>query len=165
MSATFTYPAGNPGAAATNPQSMVLDFANTTQFGANFGVNNLTQNGYTSGQLTGFSTAADGTILGKYSNGQTKTIGQIVLANFRNPQGLQNQSDNQWSETPGSGQPLVGAPGSSSLGIIQASSVENSNVDLTAQLVNLITAQRDYQANAQTIKTQDQIMQTLMSLR
>jgi flagellar hook protein FlgE len=151
-----------PGA---NPLSMVLDFSPSTQYGASFGVNQLTQNGYTSGQLSGFNTGPNGIIQGTYSNGQSKNLGQIVLANFADPQGLQSQGNNQWSETTASGAALVGAPASGSLGVIQAGATEASNVDLTAELVNLITAQRNYQANAQTIKTEDQIQQTLVNLR
>jgi flagellar hook protein FlgE len=160
LSPTFAVAGG-----ATTPQTINLSFANTTQYGAPFGVNTLNQNGYTSGQLTGFSTSPNGTISGNYSNGQTKNIGQIVLANFANPQGLQPQSNNQWTETTASGTPLVGAPGSASLGTLQSGAVEDSNVDLTAELVNLITAQNNYQANAQSIKTQDAIMSTLINLR
>ncbi len=151
-----------PGAA---PQSLTFDFSNSSQYGGSFGVNSLTQDGYTSGRLNGFSTGADGTILGRYSNGQTKAMGQMLLTNFTNPQGLQPVGNNEWVETFASGGPLVGVPGSASLGLLQSSAVEDSNVDLTAELVNMITAQRVYQANAQTIKAQDQILQTLVSLR
>ena len=150
---------------ATTPQAMTVDFSGSSQYGAAFGVNSLAQDGYTSGQLSGFSTAADGTIQGRYSNGQTKNLGQIVLANFSDPQGLQPQGNNQWVETFTSGAPLVSTPGSGSLGVIQSAAVEDSNVDLTSELVNMITAQRVYQANAQTIKTQDQVLQTLVNLR
>ena len=158
-SAPFT-PAG--GGAA---QTVSFNFAGTSQFGSTFGVNSLTQDGYTSGHMTGFSTGSDGIVTGRYSNGQTKPLGQVVLANFSNAQGLQPQGNNQWVETATSGAPLVGVPGSSSLGVLQTSATEDSNVDLTAELVNMITAQRAYQANAQTIKTQDQIMQTIVNLR
>ena len=150
---------------ATTPQAMVMDFSTTSQYGSAFGVNQLTQNGYTSGQLSGFNTSADGTIQGRYSNGQTKNLGQIVLANFSNPQGLLDQGNNLWVETSTSGSPLVGAPTTGSLGTLQSGAVESSNVDLTAELVNMITAQRVYQANAQTIKTQDSVLQTLVNLR
>lgn len=150
------------GAAA---QTLSLDFAATSQFGGIFGVNSLSQDGYTSGRLTGFSTGADGMVTGRYSNGQSQTLGQVVLANFSNPQGLQPLGANNWAETSTSGTPLVGAPGSSSLGVLQTSAVEDSNVDLTAELVNMITAQRVYQANAQSVKTQDQVLQTIVNLR
>lgn len=158
-SAAFT-PAG--GAAA---QTLSINFASTSQFGSTFGVNSLSQNGYTSGHMTGFSTGSDGMVTGRYSNGQTKTLAQVVLANFSNPQGLQPLGNNQWAETSTSGTPLVGPPGSASLGVLQTSAVEDSNVDLTAELVNMITAQRVYQANAQTVKTQDQVLQTIVNLR
>ena len=96
-------------------------------------------------------------MLGRYTNGETRTLGQIVLASFPNPNGLQPLGNNAWAETSTSGQPVLGAPGSGSLGVLQSGAVEESNVDLTQELVDMITAQRVYQANAQTIKTQDQV--------
>lgn len=150
---------------STTPQPMKMDFNNSTQFGAAFGVTTLNQNGYTSGQLSGFSTSADGTILGRYTNGQSKALGQVVLANFANEQGLQSLGNNEWSVSATSGQALVGRPGTASLGVLQSGAVEDSNVDLTAELVNMIMAQRVYQANAQTIKAQDTIMQTITNIR
>jgi flagellar hook protein FlgE len=142
-----------------------LDLTGSTQFGNLFGVNRIAQDGYTSGRLSGLSVATDGTVQGRYTNGQTRNLAQVVLAKFNNPNGLLSIGGNQWQETSASGQPLVGVPGSGALGALQSASVEESNVDLTAELVNMITAQRAYQANAQTIKTQDQIMQTLVNLR
>lgn len=153
------------GTGSTTPQPLMFNFVNTTQFGATFAVNELTQNGYTSGQLSGFSTSADGTVVGRYTNGESKALGQILLANFANPQGLQPLGNNEWMSSASSGPPLVGTPGSSSLGVVQSSAVEDSNVDLTAELVNMIVAQRVYQANAQTIKTQDSVLQTITNLR
>jgi flagellar hook protein FlgE len=150
---------------SSTPQPMTLDFNNTTQFGAPFGVTTLNQNGYTSGQLSGFSTSGDGTIMGRYTNGQSQALGQVVLANFANEQGLQPLGNNEWSISATSGQPLVGKPGTASLGELQSGAVEDSNVDLTAELVNMIMAQRVYQANAQTIKAQDTIMQTITNIR
>ena len=150
---------------AVSPLVFAVDFTGTTQFGSAFGINDLTQDGSTSGRLSGFSVGSDGVILGRYTNGQTLAQGQIVLANFTNPQGLQPLGGNQWGETPQSGQSLVGAPNTGSLGVLQASAVEDSNVDLTNELVEMITAQRVYQANAQTIKTQDSVLQTLVNLR
>lgn len=149
----------------TTPQLLDFTFSDTTQFGSSFGVNTMSQDGYTSGRMAGFSIGSDGTIQGRYTNGQTRSLGQLALANFANPQGLQQMGDNQWTESATSGAPVVGAPGSASLGMLQSSSTEDSNVDLTAELVNMIVAQRSYQANAQTIKTQDAIQQTLMNLR
>ena len=150
-------------------QAITFDFnsptAGTTQYGSPFAVNTLTQDGYASGQLNSTSTSADGTIMGRYSNGQTRSLGQIVLANFTGVQGLQDIGNNSWVQTAASGNPLVGPPGSGGLGTLQSSATEDSNVDLTAALVNMITAQRVYQANAQTIKTEDTLMQTVVNLR
>lgn len=142
-----------------------VNFNGSTQYGSAFGTNRLEQDGYAAGHLVGLSVGDDGVIQGRYSNGQTFSQGQIVLANFTNPNGLQSLGNNQWSESSVSGPALIGAPNTSNLGSLTASSVEESNVDLTAELVNLITQQRNYQANAQSIKTQDQVMQTLVNLR
>lgn len=145
--------------------SFNLDLTGTTQYGVDFGVNLLTQDGYTSGRLTGVNVGSDGVLQGRYSNGKSQSLGQVVLANFVNPNGLQQLGANQWAETSDSGQPLPGTPGQGSLGAIQSGAVEESNVDLTAELVNMITQQRAYQANAQSIKTQDSVLQTLVNLR
>jgi len=152
---------------AASPLAFPLTFPVTemTQFGVNFAASALTQDGFTTGRIAGFSIGDDGTILGRYTNGQTRAQGQIVLANFVNAQGLGALGNNQWAETADSGQALVAAPGSGSLGTLQSGALEEANVDLTAELVNMITAQRIYQANAQTIRTQDQVMQTLVNLR
>ncbi|AIO65541.1 flagellar hook protein FlgE [Burkholderia oklahomensis] len=149
---------------AANPQNLTLDLTGTTQYGGKNGINNLTQNGFASGVLTTFSIGADGKLTGNYSNGQTSTLGQIVLANFNNPNGLVSVGNNQYVETAASGVPQISAPGSTNHGTLQGSALENSNVDLTSQLVKLITAQRNYQANAQTIKTQQTVDQTLINL-
>ena len=153
------------GADAGGTQNVSVDVSKVTQFGSIFGVTELTQDGYGAGRLSGFSIGADGVIQARYSNGQSHAQGQVALANFVNPQGLAPLGGNAWAETSTSGQPLVGAPGSGNLGVMQSGAVENSNIDLTAELVNMITAQRTYQANAQTIRTQDQVMQTLVNLR
>ena len=150
---------------ATATQTFNIDFSESTQFGSAFGTNSLTQDGYTSGRLTGVSVSDDGVISGNYSNGKTRNLGQVALANFTNPNGLTSLGGNQWAETDASGTALVGTPNSGTLGVLKSSTVEESNVDLTAELVNMITQQRAYQASAQTIKTQDQIMQTLVNLR
>jgi flagellar hook protein FlgE len=147
------------------PVTLTIDYSASTQFGSNFSINSLAQDGYTSGRLAGFNTGADGIIMGRYSNGQSRALGQVVLTSFANPNGLQSLGGNAWSESSTSGAPLVGIPNTGSLGVLQSSAVEDSNTDLTAELVNMITAQRYYQANAQTIKTQDQVLQTLVNLR
>ncbi|KVF79493.1 flagellar biosynthesis protein FlgE [Burkholderia sp. FL-7-2-10-S1-D7] len=149
---------------SASPQSLTLDLTGTTQYGGKDGVNNLAQDGYASGTLTTFSIGADGKLTGNYSNGQTAVLGQIVLANFNNPNGLVNLGGNQYAESSASGVPQISSPGSTNHGSLQGSALENSNVDLTSQLVNLITAQRNYQANAQTIKTQQSVDQTLINL-
>jgi flagellar hook protein FlgE len=150
---------------AVTPVAFTLDYSGTTQFGSPFGVNNLAQDGFASGRLAGFSVSNNGTIVGNYTNGQTRNLGQVVTADFRNPQGLAPLGNNVWLDTAQSGQPIVGVPSTGSLGTLQSSAVEDSNVDLTAELVNMITAQRNYQANAQTIKTQDAVLQTLVNMR
>ena len=154
-----------PVSTGAAPIAMTLEVTGSTQFGSVFGVNSITQDGYSSGKLTGFAIAADGLISGRYSNGQSRAQGQVVLSNFTNPHGLQLLGGNQWAETSASGVPLTGAPISGNLGALQSGAVESSNVDLTAELVSMITAQRVYQANAQTIKTQDSVLQTLVNLR
>ena len=150
---------------AVTPIAMQINFTGTTQFGSDFGVTALSQDGYTSGRLVGFDVADDGTISGRYTNGQANTLGQVVLANFANPQGLRPTGNNLWQETNDSGSAIIGAPQTGSMGSLQSAAVEDSNVDLTQELVNMITAQRVYQANAQTIKTQDQVLQTIVNLR
>ncbi|NRF70330.1 flagellar hook protein FlgE [Aquincola sp. S2] len=142
-----------------------LDVGQATQYGAAFSVTDLTQDGYAPGQLTGVSIDKTGIIKAQYSNGQSKAAGQLVLATFRNPQGLQPMGGNAWSASFGSGDPIIGAAGQGNFGLLQSGALEESNVDLTAELVNMITAQRAYQANAQSIKTEDQVLQTLVNLR
>ena len=151
---------------STSPMSVAFDVTGTTQFGNANEVNKLTQNGYTSGVLSSFAIEQDGTVTGKYSNEQTQALGKIVLSSFMNPNGLKSLGGNLWTETAASGGPLTGSPGDGTkLGGLTSGAVEASNVDLTSELVNLIIAQRTYQANAQTVKTQDQVLQTLVNLR
>jgi flagellar hook protein FlgE len=154
-----------PSTGAKDTLPIKLNFAGSTQYGADTDEKKTTQDGYTAGHLQHFSAGPDGIILGHYSNGQSKPLGQIVLANFTNPQGLEPLGNNAYAESSESGTPMVGIPDTGSLGALQSSATEASNVDLTAELVNMITAQRVYQANAQTIKTQDSVLQTLVSLR
>src|SRR5690606_24385385 len=149
---------------ATAPLEFSFDLTSSTQFGSNFGVNKLNQDGFTSGRLAGFSVSDDGTITGNYTNGENATLGQVVLASFANTSGLKPFGRNQWLETADSGRPLVGLPSSGTLGSLQSAAVEEANVDLTTELVSLITAQRVYQANAKTIEAQDAVLQTLVNL-
>ncbi|MFZ2650235.1 MAG: flagellar hook protein FlgE [Burkholderiaceae bacterium] len=156
----------NAQGAVTEPiPGVALDLSAARQFGASFSVAALGQDGYAAGQLVGVHVEGNGIVMAEYSNGQSKPAGQVELATFRNPQGLQPSGGNNWSRTFASGEPVAGVPGSGTLGVLQAGALEESNVDLTAELVNMITAQRIYQANAQTIKSQDQILQTLVNLR
>ena len=163
----FNIPATTNGAGAqTLPMTGVaLDLDGATQYGAGFGVTNLSQNGYAPGQLTGISIENNGIVMARYSNGQSKPAGQIELATFRNPQGLQPRGGNVWAHSYASGDPIIGVAGEGNLGVLKSGALEESNVDLTAELVSMITAQRVYQANAQTIKTQDEVLQTLVNLR
>ncbi|GHU55907.1 flagellar hook protein FlgE [Roseateles puraquae] len=153
---------GNTTLAIPNIQ---LDLSGATENGSSFAVTNLTQDGYAPGQLTGIQVANNGIIQARYSNGQSKPAGQIELANFRNPQGLQTMGGNVWIRTVASGDAVVGVPGDGNMGSLQSGALEESNVDITAELVNMVTAQRAYQASAQTIKTQDQVLQTIVNLR
>jgi flagellar hook protein FlgE len=150
---------------ASAAQAVDMDLTGSTQYGGTFGVNTLRQDGYASGRLTGVTIGKDGVILGRYSNGQSRDLGQVVLANFASPNGLLSLGGNMWAESPDSGQPIVGSAGTANLGLLTAGSLEEANVDLTGELVNLIVQQRAYQANAQSVRAQDQILQTIVNLR
>ncbi|WP_341581875.1 flagellar hook protein FlgE [Marinobacter metalliresistant] len=145
--------------------AFVLNLSDATQYGAAFGVNDQQQNGYTTGRLSGLDVSDDGVIFARYTNGQSNALGQVALATFSNTDGLSPVGDTSWVETFESGQPVIGAPDTGTLGSIASSSVEESNVDLSAELVNLIIAQRNYQANAKTIETSDAVTQTIINLR
>jgi flagellar hook protein FlgE len=142
-----------------------LDFGNVSQYGAAFAVTSLRQDGYRPGEFTSLKIEDNGVVTARYSNGETRAAGQISLVNFRNPQGLAPNGGGSWSMTFESGGPVRGAPGEGKLGFLRAGAVEDSNVDLTSELVSMMTAQRAYQANAQTIKTQDQVLSTLLNMR
>lgn len=145
--------------------NFVINLADTTQFGSDFAINDQRQNGYTTGRLSGLDVAKTGVLFARYTNGQSKTLGQVALASFNNTSGLSPVGETSWVETFDSGQPIVGKPGTGTLGSIKASSIEESNVDLSAELVNLIIAQRNYQANAKTIETANSVTQTIINLR
>lgn len=142
-----------------------LDVGGATQFGANFAVTDMSQDGYAPGQLVGIQFEPNGIVTARYSNGQSKPAGQVEIATFRNPQGLLPLGGSGWGRSYASGEAVLGVPGDGNLGVLQSGALEESNVDLTGELVSMITAQRVYQANAQTIKAQDQILQTLVNLR
>jgi flagellar hook protein FlgE len=148
-----------------NSSNFVIDLNGTTQFGSPFSVNAVSQNGFTTGRLSGLDVNSEGIIFARYTNGQAQVLGQVALANFNNTQGLQPLGDTLWGETFESGQAIIGTPGSAALGVIQAGALEESNVDLSQELVQLIIAQRNFQANAKTIQTADTVTQTIINLR
>ena len=142
-----------------------LDVSGSTQYGNSFALRSINQDGFASGKLTTLDVAEDGVVYARYTNGDDVALGQIVLTNFVNPQGLQAQGNSMWMATHASGTPRSGVPDSSDFGRIQSGALEGSTVDLTEQLVNMITAQRNFQANAQMISTQDQATQTVINIR
>ncbi len=164
---TLTVPAVTlPGGGNSLPLTgLTVDLTKASQYGAAFSVTDLAQDGYAPGQITGINIDQSGIIKAQYSNGQSKAAGQVVLASFRNAQGLAPLGGNNWASTFGSGAAIIGAPGQGNIGALQSGALEESNVDLTAELVNMIVAQRAYQANAQSIKTEDQVLQTLVNLK
>lgn len=155
----------NPNAPNPGAWGVSVNLANVSQLGSSFSVAKLTQDGYASGELTSVNVASDGTLMATYSNGITRAEAQVALAKFTNTQGLVPDGDNNWIASNDSGPAVYGSAGAGSFGTIVGSALEESNIDLTAQLVNMMTAQRAYQANSQTIKTQDQIFSTLVNLR
>jgi len=163
-SGRITLPAYTPTTGAA-PLAINLELAGSTQYGNAFGVSSLVQDGYATGRLTTIEVSAEGVVNARYTNGVSTALGQVALTSFANPQGLQPLGDNGWAETFESGQARRGAAGSSEFGLVQGGALESSNVDLTEQLVNMITAQRNFQANAQMIQTQDQITQTVINIR
>ncbi|MCP3850899.1 MAG: flagellar hook protein FlgE [Gammaproteobacteria bacterium] len=174
-SGTFSFTTDLSNAILTNPvmtttggalqsQPILIDLNGLTQYGANFGVTNLTQDGYTTGQLSGIDVDQSGVISARFTNGQSNNLGQVFLTSFTNSQGLSQLGDNYWAESFSSGQGIINAPGEGNAGLINSGALEDSNVDLTEQLINLITAQRNFQANAKTITTADTITQTVIQL-
>ena len=160
-----TYDAAAGLATGAEPINLTLDLSRTTQFGDTFSMTSITQDGYTTGRLIGIDIDSTGVVQARFTNGRSTQLGQLAVANFANPQGLQQLGDTNWAQTFGSGQPLNGQAGNSGFGLIQSGALEASNVDITAQLVNMITAQRNFQANAQMIQTADQITQTIINIR
>ena len=150
------------GAAAMN---VTVDLGQSTQFGGSFSVNSVTQDGYTTGRLIGIDIDETGIVQARFTNGNSQSLGQVAVANFANPQGLQQLGNTQWAETFSSGQALRGSAGNSGFGLVQSGALEGANVDVTEQLVNMITAQRNFQANAQMISTADSITQTIINMR
>ncbi len=145
--------------------AMTLDVTGSTQYGEKFSLRNTQQDGYAAGKLNEITVSEEGVVYARYTNGDDKPLGQVALTTFNNSQGLEAKGNNLWVETFSSGTPRTGAPDSSNLGKVQAGSLESSTVDLTEQLVNMITAQRNFQANSQMVSTMDQITQTIINIR
>jgi flagellar hook protein FlgE len=160
----IVFPAHTPTTGAA-PMNMTFDFSGSTQYGNTFGISTQRPDGYTTGRLIGMDIDKTGVVQARYTNGRSQTLGQIAMANFTNPGGLQQLADTSWGETFASGQVMNGQAGASGFGLIQSGALEASNVDITTQLVNMITAQRNFQANAQMISTSDQITQTIINIR
>ncbi len=146
-------------------QDLTLSLSDTTQFGTAFAVSSIVQDGFGAGQLRGLEIDSSGIAFARFTNGESRALAQIALANFNNPNGLQPIGDTNWVETFASGSANVGAPGTSGLGVVQSAALEESNVEITAQLVDLIVAQRNFQANAQVIQAEDAVTQTVINLR
>jgi flagellar hook protein FlgE len=163
---TFTIPSipgGNNGQPLDN---IPIDLSGVTEYSGAYAVTDLSGGGYAQGNLSDFIIETDGTVKARYTNGQSKSIARVQLADFKNLNGLQPVGANEWKATNASGDPLpLGTPGSGVYGLLQSGALEESNVDLTGELVNMIVAQRAYQANAQSIKAEDQVLQTLVNLR
>ncbi len=158
-----TIPTPPPSTAGDN--IITLDLTGTTQYGQSYSVTSLEQDGYTTGRITGVDSDEKGVLFARYSNGRALPLGQVALADFDNPQGLQQIGNTSWAETTASGGPVIFSPGTGSLGTIQGGALETSNVDLATQLVKLITAQRNYQANSQTISAANTITQTILNIQ
>jgi flagellar hook protein FlgE len=160
----ITLPAYTPTTGAA-PIALTTDVLSSTQYGSTFGVNQLNQDGFASGRLSNIDVDSTGVIFARFTNGRSNPLGQVALSNFANTQGLRQLGNTSWGDTFTSGDAVRGSPGTGSFGLIQSGALESSNVDLTQQLVNMITAQRNFQANAQMISTADQVTQTIINIR
>jgi len=161
---TIALPAYTPATGAA-PITLTTDVLSSTQYGSTFGVNQLNQDGFASGRLSNIDVDSTGVIFARFTNGRSNPLGQVALSNFANTQGLRQLGNTSWGDTFTSGDAVRGSPGTGSLGLIQSGALESSNVDLTQQLVNMITAQRNFQANAQMISTENQLTQTIINIR
>lgn len=147
------------------PVDFTIDFSKITQYGSDFSVNELSQNGFTTGRLTGFDVEENGVVFARFTNGNAQTLGMVAVANVPNPQGLRPNGDSLWVESFAAGDTVLGQPGTASLGLVQSGALESSTTELSDELVNMIVSQRNYQANAQVISTADQLTQTLLNIR
>lgn len=157
--------AWTPSTGGATISALPINYAGTTQFGANSTVNSLSQDGFTTGTLSGLTVDPTGVVFARYTNGQAISLGAVAVARFSNPNGLQQLGDTNWAQSFESGAPLAGQAGSGTFGLIQSGALEASNVDISKQLVNMIIAQRDFQANAKMISTEDQVTQTIINIR
>jgi len=155
-----TYDPGN-GAAVMNVD---FDFSGATQYGSSFAVNSLFQDGFTTGRLSGLDIDDSGVVLARFSNGQSSALGKVALADFPNTQGLTPLGDSTWGESYKAGDRRLGEPGAGNFGFLQSGALESSNVEITEQLVDLISAQRSFQANAQVISAADTLTQTVINI-
>jgi flagellar hook protein FlgE len=156
----ISLPLGTPTGAAA--MTINLDYTGTTQFAGEATTTTNAANGYASGTMTGVQIASDGSVMAQYSNGQKQRIGTLALATFPDEGALTAVSDTSWAVSNASGSPLYFTPGSGMAGSLTAGALEQSNVDMTAELVDLMSAQRNYQANTKVITAQDEMMKTLM---
>ncbi len=156
---------GSGNANGASVQDVLIDLTGTSQLGSEFAVSRVSQDGFTSGQLRGLEVDGDGIVFARYTNGQSRQLARVMLATFGSISGLQPAGDTSWVETSASGPPIVSSSGTSGLGLIQSGALEDSNVDITEQLVRMIVAQRNFQANAQVIQTEDAVTQTVINLR
>lgn len=150
---------------AAGSNTINFNLRGTTQYGSAYAAQSQYQDGYTTGRLSGLEVGADGTVYGRYTNGQNRAVGQVVVATFTNPEGLRPNGSTAWLETAESGIPTINVPGTGITGTVAGGALEDSNVDLAEELVKMIIGQRNYQANAKTIQTQDTITQTIINLR
>ncbi|NBU24871.1 MAG: flagellar hook protein FlgE [Gammaproteobacteria bacterium] len=160
----ITYPSYTPTTGAA-PITLTYDIAASTQYGNAFSVNAINQDGYTTGRLIGVETSAEGVVQARFTNGRSVPLGQLAIAQFASVDGLQTRGDTSWGETFASGPAMLGSAGTGGVGTVQSGALEASNVDVTQQLVNMITAQRNFQANAKMISTADQLSQTIINIR
>jgi len=155
--------AGSPNGAGVG--AINIDVSTSTQFGSPFGVSSLSKDGYSAGELSGVDVDGEGIVFARYTNGQARALGQVVMAGFNSNTGLKPTGNTRWLETFASGPAIIGTPGTAGLGVIQSGALEDSNVEITEQLVNMIVAQRNFQASAQVIQTEDTVTQTIINIR
>jgi len=148
----------------TEPMALTFDYSDITQYGGDFSIYSLNQDGFSSGRLSGIDIDQNGAVFARFTNGQSDLLGQVALASFPNSGGLNQLGSTSWGETFSSGDRIIGSPGSSGFGALQSGALEASNVDIASQLVNLITSQRNFQANAKAITTEDTIQQAILNI-